>query len=108
MLHYVYYPYPEGSATGANGATLKRYSDKYSSSLNNTHDEKAAGRNVLIYKPQNTPANPSAGPLDCVRDDDMLLIGSHGGSTDSTVIQSDQGTKLTHTALATQLFRNGS
>ena len=95
MLHYVYYPFVEGSATGANRATLTRYTKKYENSLYNTHDEKASDRQVLIYKPRELPPTPQEGPLHCVRDDDMLLIAGHGGASDPSYIVNDQKEKLT-------------
>ena len=103
MLHYVYYPFVEGSATGPNMATLTRYTKKYENSLYNTHDEKATDRKVLIYKPRELPKTPEEGPLHCVRDDDMLLIPGHGGQSDPTYIINDQKEKLPHGDLAKQL-----
>lgn len=82
MFHYVYYPFPETSALSANRSVLKRFTDKYSSSANNSHDENAANHSgkVLRYK---------GDTLSGIRDDDMLMISSHGGSTDPTTIVSD-------------------
>jgi|SRR5580704_4030363 hypothetical protein len=107
MLHYVYYPFVEGSATGPNMATLNRYTTKYQSSLYNTHDEKATDREVLIYKPRELPKTPAEGPLHCVRDDDMLLIAGHGGESDPSYILNDRGEKLPHGDLAKQLHDMG-
>jgi hypothetical protein len=107
MLHYVYYPFHEGTATGPNMATLNRYTKKYEKSLNNTHDETSTGRKILIYRPREDPKSPETGPLRCVRDDDMLLIAGHGGEKDPTYIVNDQGQKLTHSDLALQLRTMG-
>lgn len=86
MLHYVYYPFPKSSAIGPNATVLKRYTDKYSSSANNTHDEKTANHKgpVLRYK------GDALGDLE---DADMLLIASHGGRDDPDTIISDLGNK---------------
>jgi len=107
MLHYVYYPFPEGSATGANGATLSRYTKKYSNPANNAHDETDTDRRILIYKPPVDPQKREEGPLHPIRDDDMLLIAGHGGDTDPTYIQNDQRQQLTHDNLARQLWNMG-
>jgi hypothetical protein len=84
MLHYVYYPFPKGSATGANATVLKRFTDKYSSTANNRHDEKKEDHkgDVLRYKGTS---------LSDIASDDMLMISSHGGSKDATTICSDVG-----------------
>lgn len=106
MLHYVYYPYPASQAGGANAATLRRYTDKYTQGANNNNDEKATDHRdgqVLFYKPEPMPTNPADGPLDRVEPDDLLLIASHGGDRDATSISSDKGSRLTHNDLAVQL-----
>jgi hypothetical protein len=104
MLHYVYYPFPKTSALSANASVLKRFTEKYSSSANNSHDENAGNHSgeVLRYK---------GASLGDIRDDDMLMISSHGGLTDPTTIVSDKGVremfndeeKLTANDLAKQL-----
>lgn len=108
MLHYVYYPFPESSAIGPNKTVLKRYTEKYSKSVNNTHDEQATSHKgtVLRYKGQS---------LSDIAADDMLMIASHGGSTDANTIISDLGQKeafnekerLTANGLAEQLSTAG-
>lgn len=86
MFHYVYYPFPEASALSANRSVLKRFTEKYSSSANNSHDENAGNRvgKILRYKGDR---------LADVKDDDMLMISSHGGATDPTTIVSDLGVR---------------
>jgi hypothetical protein len=104
MLHYVYYPFPKSSANGPNATVLKRYCDKYSSHVANTHDEKTEDHKGAVLKYRGDS-------LAEVRDLDMLLISSHGGETDPTTIMSDvgarnaflEGERLTASALAAQL-----
>jgi hypothetical protein len=104
MLHYVYYPFPETSASGPNATVLKRFTEKYSKSANNRHDENAGNHSgkVLRYKGEK---------LNDLQNDDMLMISSHGGSSDPTTVMSDigardkynEGERLTAKGLARQL-----